>query len=385
MKRRLLLVNAITATIALSQTATTTPTFRSAIPVLSGGNFAAIADINMDGKNDIVALQSNNQFSISFGNGDGSFQSPRSYDMSSLTGALPDSLVVADLNHDGFPDIAVVHGTTTASGFGNTATVHLNDKTGNFTSPGTVFTTGGSDVAIAAGDLNGDGYPDLAIGSLDAGAVYVHLGNGDGTFGSPTVVQTGAPYVSAGYRANALKLVDVNADGRLDLVVCNMSANSVSVLLGKGNGAFGVPRITPVPGGPDAVVTGNFGILNHIDIAVGLSGVSSVAVLAGKGTGLFAAPSFHPIAGNAGTIAAADLFNRGHLDLIAASPGTVSFLTNNLAGGFNTFSEMPALIGSWFAVGRLDGDGLPDLALAYSAGQTTEVLLNDSVNGCFIR
>ena len=87
------------------------------------------------------------------------------------------------LNRDGNLDIAVVHGTTTSNlnGWGNQVTILLGDGRGGFLEPVFAFTTGGSDVTVATGDFDEDGRPDLAIGSLDAGAVYIHLGNGDGS------------------------------------------------------------------------------------------------------------------------------------------------------------------------------------------------------------
>ena len=94
--------------------------------------------------------------------------------------------------------------------------------------------------AIAVGDVNGDGNPDLVVANQSAdstggnGSVGVLLGNGDGTF------RAAVPYPSGGYQTEAIALADVNLDGKLDLVVtsCCGARGVVGVLLGNGDGTF---------------------------------------------------------------------------------------------------------------------------------------------------
>jgi hypothetical protein len=86
----------------------------------------------------------------------------------------------------------------------------------------------------AVGDFNGDSKPDLAITYISASSISVFLGNGDGTFQDP---------VSYGGVNNPRWIVtgDFNGDGRTDLAVANYGGNNVSVYLGNGDGTFLTP------------------------------------------------------------------------------------------------------------------------------------------------
>jgi hypothetical protein len=83
--------------------------------------------------------------------------------------------------------------------------------------------------SVAAGDFNGDGKPDVAVASYKGVAIL--LGNGDGTFGSPKEVPvSGLPH--------SVAVADFNGDGKLDVVVADEKSNSVSILLGRGDGTL---------------------------------------------------------------------------------------------------------------------------------------------------
>ncbi|HKA75248.1 MAG TPA: FG-GAP-like repeat-containing protein, partial [Xanthobacteraceae bacterium] len=101
----------------------------------------------------------------------------------------------------------------------------------------TPFATGTNPTSVAAGDLNGDSIPDLAVTNQSTNDVSILLGHGDGTFaGTPRIAVGGAP--------ESLAIGDLNGDGILDLAVANNATNNVSVLLGNANGTFaGTPPI----------------------------------------------------------------------------------------------------------------------------------------------
>ncbi len=134
-------------------------------------------------------------------------------------------MAVADFNGDGNLDIA------TGNRDDDTVSVLLGDGTGAFApASGSPYSTGSGTgpAAVAAGDFNGDGVPDLATANEHTNDVSVLLGNGDGTFpASPT------HRYSVGSYPDALAAGDVDGDGKLDLVTANYLDATVSVLLGQ--------------------------------------------------------------------------------------------------------------------------------------------------------
>src|SRR5262249_49122153 len=135
---------------------------------------------------------------------------------------------IGDLNHDGRPDLAVLSTYTFVDSF--VVSIHLGNGDGTFGGRTDFRTSDGSN-SVAIGDVDQDGWLDLAVANSNANAVSVLLGKGDGTFAPKMDYGTG-PY------PHSVHLVDVNSDQRLDMVVTNQLASSVSVLLNRG--------ITPV-------------------------------------------------------------------------------------------------------------------------------------------
>ena len=180
-----------------------------------------VADINRDGKLDIVA----GAYEF-LGNGDGTFQP---YQVSDDPAQL-----VADFNGDGILDIVHLHPTAAsiALGVGDVA-ISFGNGDGTFR-PDVHYQLPIIPFGLAAGDFNGDGHTDLAVTTmatipLPPKSVAVLLGNGDGTF-QPAVLSQGGEQ-----QATPVLAADFNGDHKLDLVVGN------SVLLGNGDGTFQPP------------------------------------------------------------------------------------------------------------------------------------------------
>jgi hypothetical protein len=210
------------------------------------------------------------------------FPAPLSYD----AGFSPFSVAAADLNGDGIPDLAVANGGGSSASDPGSVTILLGNGDGTFRAA-VNYTADRTPVAVAVGDFNRDGIPDLAVANFASRNVSVLLGNGDGTFQA-------AVHYAAGSSPLGLAVGDFNGDGIPDLAIPNYLANgTVSVLLGNGNGTFQAAQQYAAGGGPFSVAVGDFNRDGIPDLAVVLSGFdmpgNSVAILLGNGDGSFQA------------------------------------------------------------------------------------------------
>jgi hypothetical protein len=146
---------------------------------------------------------------------------------------------------------------------------------------------GSAPVAQAVGDFNGDGKQDLAVVNEASNTVSVLLGNGNGTFQPKTDYATGATPMG-------VAIGDFNGDGKADLIVVNKGANSLSLLLGNGDGTFQPKTDIALPTSltPVAVTVGDFNADGHADLAVSTHNTSQdeVTILLGNGNGTFQLP-----------------------------------------------------------------------------------------------
>jgi len=214
---------------------------------------------------------------------------------------------------------------------------------------------------VAVADFNGDGKLDLAVTNYSYQTVSILLGNGDGTF------QTAATYAT-GVNPLALAVGDFNGDGIPDLAVLNSgSSGMVSILLGKGDGTFYPQQTITVGSGLANIVVGDFNGDGKADLVVTYTGNS--VILLGKGDGTFTVGS---TLGYSGALVAGDFNGDGKLDLaIEADNTTLDILLGNGDGTFylgHSYTT-PANGGDPMAVGDLNGDGKLDLAqLNYYTG-----------------
>jgi hypothetical protein len=228
---------------------------------------------------------------------------------------------------------------------------------------------------VATGDFNNDGIPDLAIvNSLFDGTVAVLLGNGDGTFGSPTEYDVGE-------YPNAIAVADVNDDDKLDLICVNKESGTVSVLLGNGDGTFQSQLTAAVGNSPTFVAVGDFNRDGLPDLAVPNFSDGTVSVLIGNGDGTFQAQVTHSVGANPTGVAIGDFNLDGKQDLAVSNTGngTVSILLGNGGGMFavQQVVTLPSSSPYWLASGDLRRDGKSDLVVPDSESSNVYVLLSN--------
>jgi flagellin-like hook-associated protein FlgL len=309
-----------------------------------------VADINHDGIPDVVEVNgANSNIAIRLGRGDGTFASATTLAManSGYGGAL------GDLNNDGNLDIVSV------TRLGRVA-VNFGNGDGSFRAYQSLFVGSGSNKGAVIADIDGNGTLDVLNADSVGNFVAVILGNGNGTFASAMTFAVGsAP------KTNPI-VADINGDGKLDIVQANTASAFDSILLGNGNGTFMAALTAPVGAvslAPAVVCDVNQD--SKLDIIQANISGSGVSVLLGNGNGTFSVgvtlSSGHSVVG---TPVAVDLNGDGLLDLVVPDYGaqaTSIFIGN----GNGTFS-----IGSTLAIGAipltplvadLDGDGKIDI------------------------
>jgi hypothetical protein len=346
--------NAVLATVPLDPASlgfTLAPATDS--PAVDGPpHFAAAGDFNNDGKTDLaVPNGSGSTVSVLLGNGDGTFQAQVTYGTDPNGEAY--AIAVGDFNADGNPDLVV---TNVGNGV-PTVSVLLGNGDGTFQAQVT-YTVGHYPSSAVVADFNGDGDADLAVTNRDDNTVGTLLGNGDGTF------QAHVTY-TVGNSPAALAAVDLNGDGNVDLVATNRSDNTVSVLLGNGDGTF-PPQVTYAVGNsPMAVVAADLNGDGNVDLAVANANDNNVSLLLGNGDGTLQPQTTHPVDSSPGPLAAADFNGDGKIDLASpnGSTDTVNVLLGNGDATFQTTITFPVGTGpNGLVVGDFNGDGLTDLA-----------------------
>ncbi|HEY0786848.1 MAG TPA: FG-GAP-like repeat-containing protein [Acidobacteriaceae bacterium] len=324
------------------------------------------ADVNKDGKPDLVNITDDGTVNVVLNTGSGFSGTAMPTVYSSITTFNPtvDFASAVDLNKDGYPDIEVVD---TANAmvyilmnkgdgtFANAQQINLNLAAG-----ASIDSNGFSGDVIFA-DVTNDGTPDMIVLSgqpSDAGSVLtlqVYVGVGDGTF--PTTSLTPQTQTIAGAVVegsyHSMQAVDMNGDGKVDLVFPAMLQNITGtfgytyVLTGNGNGVFSTfPTVDQNAAASYAVGVNNYLYESYVG-KVSSAATAATVVVAGEdgiysqvsnGDGTLQAPVFTPI----GTLSEyndvlfADLNGDGKVDLMGSNDGFFAIYTGNGDGTFSS-------------------------------------------------
>lgn len=323
----------------------------------------AIADLNGDGKPDIV-YAGKDGLGVLLGDGSGGFRAGKTFPVTARTHLA----VAADFNGDGRVDLAA------SSHDSNGVFVLLGDGAGDFrASPGSPFAAMQGkphNHGLVAGDVNGDGKPDITFGHQENGSIAVLLGDGKGAF-SPA---KGSPFrIGRGFYPHAL--VDFDGDGKVDIVAPDIMGNAVVITRGDGKGGFTVAQSIPVRERPYFVVVADLDHNGRNDILVTHDDISEVAILLADTAGKFS-PQTLDVGERPGHAVVADFDRDGKLDAAFATGHGAAVFLGDGKGGFRAAPGSPFAGGQWdIEAADLNRDGKMDLVLPDFERGTVAVLL----------
>ncbi|MFH1492917.1 MAG: FG-GAP-like repeat-containing protein [Candidatus Omnitrophota bacterium] len=315
-----------------------------------------------------VANTYDDNISILFGNGDGTFLAQPNV----TVGNQPRVVATADFNIDTIPDLVV------ANYIDDDLSIFLGNDDGTFSVQPDV-PVGVSPILMATADFNGDSLPDLAVGNVNDNHTSILLGNGDGTF----LVQ---PDIFIGNSARGITTADFDRDNLFD--IAEVTGDYLRTFLSNGDGTFS--NIGTFSLYPYSIASADFNRDAIPDLAItrDLYSYNAVSILFGNGNGTFSTYPYPTLVGGGPwAIATAD-FNGDTLPDLAvvnANDNNVSILLNDSDG--TTFSAQTDIIVGTnpgaIVTADFNGDTLPDLAVGSFADNNLSILLNNNGNGTF--
>ena len=339
-------------------------------------------DLNRDGNLDLIVGNTSWQgsgtsktISVLMGLGNGVFGPKTDYVTDTAAAPLPLGVSAGDLDGDGYPEIVV------ANRGSDTVAVFRNNGAGVF-GMAQLHPVAGAPVEARIGDLDGDGRADIAVshGGLAGGGEGVSLlfGNGDGTFAAPV-------YLNTGLRHWGLRLCDLNGDGRLDMATADSGSGTLSVIVNLGERAFAPAVSYPAGGTPRGLAVGDFNGDGWPDLVAAGQFSYSVTFYTNNGDGTFSGRTDLLVNGQPVGVEVADFDGDGWDEIATANHfgGTIYnsrsvTVWHNNHGVFDLHKEINVGYSQPIALvaGDFDNDGDPDLATANWSGGSVAILKN---------
>jgi hypothetical protein len=281
----------------------------------------------------------------------------------------PIGITVGVFNGDGKNDIALLV-------LGNAIAVYYNQGLGFFPATPSWLWGSASDnwLALLSVDVNQDGRTDLVVEGTKG--IEVFLGSDAGLASAPeqfaTNQQLGGAYAQASFVT-----ADFNGDGRPDLASLYETGNDIAIFLNDAGTFPATPLLLSDPAVPSGLAVGDFNHDGQPDLAVSSTANSVVSLFLNQGGGLFSGANDLSLGGSVGGVLAADFNGDGWSDLAVLGASTVTILINQTDGGFSkgvsyAAGSCPMAIAS----ADFNGDGLADLAVGEGCSDQVAVLLN---------
>jgi glucose/arabinose dehydrogenase len=306
-------------------------TFNPAVNYAVGIEPKSVIAVDLNGDNNLdlaTANQNSNNVTVLINNGNGTFAPAVSY--AGPVGAH--EVQSADIDGDGDRDLAVV-------GWGSTI-VRVLRNNGNGTFANAVdYSVGVAPHSLQLADFNGDNRPDLAVANLGSSAVSVLRNTGNGTF---------APAINyaVGAEPHSIRAADLDRDGDIDLAAVTQADNSVSVLLNSGNGSFATAVSYTTGSVPKGITIADINNDGNLDLLTANTagnypdsdnpGGNTITVLLGSGNGTFTRSSTHITGRTPFSLVTADFNEDGRLDV-----ATANWHTNDVGVLINRTSSTP--------------------------------------------
>ena len=322
----------------------------------------AVGDFNADGREDLVAANlGSGTLSLLIQNADGTFGCRERYGV----GDHARSATIANLDGDRWPDVAVLNGWA----YPGTITVWHGSATAKLVAREDLTLVYANPTSMVAADINNDGAPDLIATTAGRYVISIFAG-GESDFSPRQDIDfSGCPY--------GLAVADVTGDHYRDLVVTDPCDSSIVILRNDGGSGFSEASRYPVSGRPEAVAAADLNRDGRIDLVVVDRLESTLSVFLQDPSGEFQHRNDYDAGEEPTFASVADVNRDGFLDVIVANLSRTRTGSIFLGAGDGTLNPPQVLDGfraaESFAIGDLDLDGEPDVVFPNAVGNTASI------------